>query len=328
MTPGEIAAVESALALWRYSGGTRVALCRALEAIDLLPPSPLVHMHMAQLELLSAGGWCGSPRVWRLYDERLDAPWAHGDAPAWLHRRELLRLPTHVYCDDGGVGDAVQFARFVPPYARGAYIVHPPPGLEWWFRTMGFSEPLPGDGDDNLNRAVSFQSLTCGWSSTPPPVPASPPPVPASPPRVYLPDPRRVMVALDLGSTRYWDAARRNLPAAVSQAIARRLYRIYRYPVQVEFIDSDVPWRELAQAPPGLVVTGDTALVHVAGSLGIPTALLLHHVPNWRWGLSGTTTPWYPSVRIFRQRVPGDWSRVADDVIAAVKGGWPYASAV
>lgn len=59
-----------------------------------------------------------------------------------------------------------------------------------------------------------------------------------------------------------------------------------------------------------LVITTDTCMAHLAGGLGVPTWLLLQRVPDWRWGLESETTFWYPSMRLFRQRHPGDWVEV------------------
>lgn len=58
------------------------------------------------------------------------------------------------------------------------------------------------------------------------------------------------------------------------------------------------------------VVTVDTLMAHLAGALGRPTLLLLKHDADWRWPGEGERTPWYPSLRIFRQRRPGDWESV------------------
>jgi tetratricopeptide (TPR) repeat protein len=64
-----------------------------------------------------------------------------------------------------------------------------------------------------------------------------------------------------------------------------------------------------------LVITSDTSVAHLAGALGRPTWVLLKYVPDWRWGLAGSTTPWYPTMRLFRQQQANDW----DPVIAAVR---------
>ena len=71
-----------------------------------------------------------------------------------------------------------------------------------------------------------------------------------------------------------------------------------------------------------LVVSTDTAVAHLAGALGVPTFLLLHQAPDWRW-LPGRPdyrdrSPWYPSMRLFRQEKPGDWGPVIGAVADAV----------
>jgi Flp pilus assembly protein TadD len=63
-----------------------------------------------------------------------------------------------------------------------------------------------------------------------------------------------------------------------------------------------------------LVITSDSALAHLAGALGRPTWLLLPFSPDWRWGLQGSSTFWYPSLRLFRQPCPGDWPSVVSDL--------------
>jgi tetratricopeptide (TPR) repeat protein len=59
-----------------------------------------------------------------------------------------------------------------------------------------------------------------------------------------------------------------------------------------------------------LIISTDGATVHLAGALGQPVWTLLPFVPDWRWGLEGEQTPWYPTMRLFRQPAMGDWDSV------------------
>ena len=67
-----------------------------------------------------------------------------------------------------------------------------------------------------------------------------------------------------------------------------------------------------------LVITVDTAVAHLAGALGRPTWLLLPFIPEWRWLLERSDSPWYPSIRVFRQEKPGPWPELLQRVAAAV----------
>jgi tetratricopeptide (TPR) repeat protein len=59
-----------------------------------------------------------------------------------------------------------------------------------------------------------------------------------------------------------------------------------------------------------LVITADTALAHLAGALGVQVWLVLQAVADWRWLVDRTDSPWYPTMRLFRQRSTGDWTEV------------------
>lgn len=70
-----------------------------------------------------------------------------------------------------------------------------------------------------------------------------------------------------------------------------------------------------------LFVTADTSTAHVAGAIGAPTWLALNTPADWRWLESGTTSPWYPTLRLFRQAEAGDWPSVFTDMRAALARG-------
>ena len=68
-----------------------------------------------------------------------------------------------------------------------------------------------------------------------------------------------------------------------------------------------------------LVITVDTSVAHMAGALGKKVWTLLSCVPDWRWMLEGEATPWYPTMRLFRQTQPGDWTGVIERVAEALR---------
>jgi ADP-heptose:LPS heptosyltransferase len=63
-----------------------------------------------------------------------------------------------------------------------------------------------------------------------------------------------------------------------------------------------------------LVITSDTAAAHLAGALGVPVWVAIPFVPDWRWLLDRSDSPWYPTMRLFRQREPGDWPGVFEEI--------------
>jgi Tetratricopeptide repeat len=64
-----------------------------------------------------------------------------------------------------------------------------------------------------------------------------------------------------------------------------------------------------------LLITVDTAVAHLAGALGIPTLLMVTTIPDWRWLMDRSDSPWYPTLRLYRQPVPGDWGSVVQCIL-------------
>jgi hypothetical protein len=142
------------------------------------------------------------------------------------------------------------------------------------------------------------------------------------------------------GNPRHENDANRSMPAA---AFARLLEKqglekqgVTLFSLQVGATDADKAW--LRQTPIhdlapdlndfadtaavlghlDLVISVDTAVAHLAGALARPVWLLTPFVPEWRWMLDRADSPWYPTMRLFRQAAPGDWAELMARVAAAL----------
>lgn len=79
------------------------------------------------------------------------------------------------------------------------------------------------------------------------------------------------------------------------------------------FMDTAAVMRNL-----DLVITIDTAIAHLAGGLGVPVWVMLPHSADWRYHIDRSDSPWYPSMRLFRQPTPGDWKTVIEEMVATL----------
>jgi len=69
------------------------------------------------------------------------------------------------------------------------------------------------------------------------------------------------------------------------------------------------------------VIAVDTSVAHLAGALGLPVWVLLPHMPDWRWLLDRSDSPWYPTARLYRQTRAGDWNAPLAQVRADLLAG-------
>ncbi len=87
-----------------------------------------------------------------------------------------------------------------------------------------------------------------------------------------------------------------------------------------EFVNNPDGFREMAavMANLDLMIVSDSAPAHLAGALGRPIWVALRDYPDWRWLTERTDSPWYPTMRLFRQRAAGDWAGVFEEIAAAL----------
>jgi Tfp pilus assembly protein PilF len=310
-------------------------------ALEIRPESAETHFSLGCLLLLLGNFEHGWPEYeWRLRmrghpSQRIPIPPWDGSS---LRGRRLL-----VYGEQG-LGDLMQFVRYVPllESQTAEVTVMAPPAMLRLLAASGFKNLLPhSDSIPSCDVQCSLLSLPAILGTSLNAVPAQ---------RSYLrADPRlvahwrtrlaplsgfKVGIAWQ-GSPGYsWDRFR-SIPLAAFERLARipslRLVSLQvgdgarqigdlggRFDV-LRFDDLDIahgPFMDTAAAMMNLdlVVTSDTAIAHLAGALGVPAFVALSSPPDWRWLLGRDDSPWYPTLRLFRQSKLGQWAHVFDQM--------------
>jgi hypothetical protein len=269
--------------------------------------------HSLGMILLSKGEYAAG---WPLYESRRQVPdagtnnppdyWPTLNCPEWAG--EDPRGKHLLVFGEQGLGDQIMFGRFLPALeAMGAtvtYVVDPS-------LTRMFSGSIPGLTTQALPEAdcwalVGSLSYRLGVTleNLPPPV------------RIDVPARSGAGIGVMVtGNPLYVNDAARRLTddqAAGLLALGRDLS-----PKATGARD----FKDTADIIAGLalVITVDTSVAHLAGSMGKPVWILVPAAStDWRWLRDRTDSPWYPSARLFRQQTPGDWSSVLADVGAAL----------
>lgn len=288
------------------------------------------------LDLLAAGDYRSGFAEFEHRPHRASilARYAARGVPAWDGRDPAgLRLAV---VTEQGAGDAVQFLRFVKPLAdHGAEvtIACPAPLARLARLVPGAASSvteLPKSGDTRWDCVELLMSLPARLgvdrSSLPTPARYIEPPEP----RHVVPRDGALRVGLCwTGSTLTpLNSERRIALAQLAPLLAIPGARFYGLQVLVGRREMEGEERLVDLAPHiddfadtaamidqmDLVITVDTSVAHIAGALGRPVWTLLARVADWRWGYDTDTTPWYPSMRLFRQHRPGAWDAVVERV--------------
>ncbi len=309
-------------------------------ALSIDPQSAEAHWGLSFVHLLQ-GDWVAG---WREYEWRslLASPPEQRvfDTPLWDGTQPDGRTIL-VQCEQG-LGDAIQFIRYVPLLtALGAKVyVEAPPVLVRLF------EAMPGvKGVIARGAPFPHHDVRCALLSLPHFAGTTPCTVPACVPYLSVPeatttfwrerlagDPAGLRIGLAWSGSRTHDNdRRRSLESRLLDPILALEGAVF-YNLQIDrksieqcaegrprFIDHSGECGDVL-ATAGLinqldlVITVDTMVAHLAGALGKPVWVLLPFAPDWRWMLEREDSPWYPDMRLFRQREPGDWNGVVQRV--------------
>ncbi|MEW9855365.1 glycosyltransferase family 9 protein [Novosphingobium sp. M1R2S20] len=217
-----------------------------------------------------------------------------------------------------GLGDTIQFLRFVPELRRIAATVT----LEIQPRLIPLLSPeladriIPFDPACPLGAAErNVEIMELSFALRVPPSACAPPYLQVDPAKL---PPGTIGLCATSGD---WDNER-SIPAQLLAPLCDGRPCITldssRSPLPVQNpLGCPFDMIETARLVAGcsLVVTVDTMIAHLAGALGVPVWVLLKHEPDWRWAPETKQSEWYPSAQLYAQPRPGDWLAVVDAVV-------------
>jgi tetratricopeptide (TPR) repeat protein len=316
------------------------ALAAYQRVTSLQPEAAQAHLNASHTHL-SLGQF---ERGWPLYEWRKGLPEPLGrrslGRPEWLGSPDLSGKKLLLHWEQG-LGDTIQFCRYAKlARARGAEVfLMVQKSLSRLARTLGAGievcpdERLPA----NVDLHCPLLSLPLAFGTRLESIPATVPYLGAEPGRVSKWREKIGGTGFKIGIS--WQGSKLS-PADRGRSFAlRSLQRISSIPglrlislqvgagaEQLRCLPEDM-WvedlgPELDRGPDAfvdsaaimqsldLIITSDTAIAHLAGALNRPAWVALQHVPDWRWLTGRTDSPWYPSVRLFRQEHRGRWDEV------------------
>jgi tetratricopeptide (TPR) repeat protein len=336
---------------WNNLGGALHGLGRLEEAlaayrraVALRPDFADAHFNLA-LVLLAQGrfteGWPEYEHRWGMASFATVGP--PDVAPLW--QGEDIAGKTILVQAEQGFGDVFQFARYLPKLrAAGAELLLGfPPGLLRILRPLGGR--MVGSGE-RIDFRVPLLSLPGRFGTVLETIPAEIPYLETEAGlvarwqerigrgrfRIGISWQGRPGIAADRGRSiplRYFAPFAR-LPGVrlISLQKGHGTEQIAALPVGTvetlwdRFTEEPDDFVDTAAVMAGLdlVITSDTAVAHLAGALGVRTWVALKHAPDWRWLEGRTDCPWYPTMRLFRQREPDAWENVFSEMEAALAG--------
>jgi len=323
----------------RELGLHREAIAALAEAIRLAPDYAQAHFSRA-FELLLLGEYAEGFEEfeWRWKVRGLGTPPRAFAQPQW--DGGAIGGTLLLYAEQG-FGDTLSMIRYASLAAAraGRVVVECQPELHGLVRQVrGVAEVLaPGASLPRFDAQLPLMSLPHVFRTTLQTVPWS---------GAYLrADPQRLQIAANAGprvglawagQPSQGDDRKRSLSLAALAPLAQAGVAFYSLQKGDAALQAHAPPPEMHLTELGsrfadfsdtaaaisqldLVITVDTSVAHLAGALGVPTWVLLSAIPDWRYGAEGERTPWYPTMRLFRQRADGDWEDVVSRAAQALR---------
>jgi tetratricopeptide (TPR) repeat protein len=338
----------------------QASLERAVE-IDPKGDAPRYLLSMAQLRLQDfEQGWANYERRWKvswfIRDSGAMAPAALAPRLDLYTRREDFDGKAVLVIAEQGVGDQIMFASILPELAaRAAKVTFVSvEKLLTLFRSsfpaVEFTPPLPSLRLSAFDKVVGVGSLGHGFRRALSDFPGEPflaprPEIAAAWKARLGPKTTRLRVGLSWqGGTDKTSGEKRSIPLEQLRPLIERadceFVSLQYGDVEAElsafnatlarpiraFPKEDIDdFEQLAGLVQGLdlVVSVQTAIIHLSGALGAPCLVMIPFVAEWRYGARGETMPWYRSVRLVRQPTPGDWASVIDRIGAELDAAEP-----
>jgi hypothetical protein len=327
-------------------GNLSEALVAYEQAVRLRPDFAEAHWNRAQLWLLAGDFGRGWPEYeWRWRIRGLTPPSL--SQPIWDGRP--LRGKTILLHAEQGLGDTFQFIRYAraAKHGGGRVIVLCQKPLRAILGGCREVDQLVDEATSSVSFDVwcSLMSLPRVLGTTLETIPAAIPYLAAAPDLLAQWDGRlrghdgfRIGIGWQ-GHRRYHRDRDRSIPLHCFASLASiprvRLVSLQKNAGREQMAEVAFPVADLGDEVDGasgpfmdtaaimlqmdLVITSDTALAHLAGALGVPVWVALPVVPDWRWMLHRADSPWYPTMRLFRQETRGDWRDVFDNIRNAVQ---------
>lgn len=276
--------------------------------------------------------------AWRVCDEVLAKRLAHNeDCSRWP--RDLQFVWTGEPIDDRvvlircyhGLGDTLQFVRLLAPLrARAAKVIlWVQPQLLELVRTVRGVDQFEAlhDGEPQVDYDVDVEVM-----EVPHVLRLTPAQIPTQVPYIYVPQPPLELDPSTLNVGLAWRSgdwlAERSIPdsalAPLADIAGVRWYSLQYPPLEpplraTELACADILEMGCRMRALDLIISVDTMTAHLAGALGLPVWTALPADCNWRWMRGRRDSPWYPTMRLFRQRAPGDWASVVEDTRLALE---------